>query len=576
MKVRFGIVGLFFLFAFLAILARLFYWQVIMAKDLSDQARKQYQVGETVTAPRGNILADDESILAGRDEGWTIYASLTEVKDSVTRIADLMAPILAEKKEDGEKLSNQDILDEASRIKSVLSSQDVVWVPIKRKVNSDNKKNIAAMNISGVGFESQDLRVYPEASSAAHLLGFVGKNSQGEDKGYFGLEGYYDLVLSGKPGYVMQDADAQGTPIMIDTLKQASAVEGIDIVTNINKGIQIDVEKKLKDGIEKYGAKSGTVIVMDPKNGSIISMASYPSYDPEDYSKYSDDYFRNPAISDSFEPGSVFKVVVMASGLDAGAVRPETKCDICDAPLKVDKYMIETWNNKYHPDSTMTDVIVNSDNVGMSFVGQKLGMENMYKYIRAFGFGELTGVDLEGEATPEIRKKGTWNIVDLATASFGQGVAVTPIQMVRAVSAIANDGVLVKPMVVKRLKQEGWEQNVENSAGKQIISKESADEVTLMMAEAAKSGESKWTYLKGFKVAGKTGTAQIPIAGHYDSTNTIASFIGFAPYDNPRFVMLVTLKQPQTSTWASETAAPLWYSIAKDLFYHFGMRPEGS
>jgi cell division protein FtsI/penicillin-binding protein 2 len=303
-------------------------------------------------------------------------------------------------------------------------------------------------------------------------------------------------------------------------------------------------------------------------------MASFPSYDPATYWDFGDEYFKNPAISSTFEPGSVFKVVIMASALDMGAVEPDTICDICDKPFQVDKYFIETWNNKYHPNSTMTDVIVNSDNVGMSFVSQKMGADALYDYLTKFGIGKLTGVDLQGEIAPELRAKGTWNIVDLATASFGQGVAITPIELIKAVSTVANGGVEAIPQVVKSLQGSGWEQKNEVKTGKRIISDTAAKEMTAMMVEAAQNGESKWTSLKGFKVAGKTGTAQIPIAGHYDVEKTMASFIGFAPADNPKFVMLVILKEPQSSVWASETAAPLWYSIAKDIFPYLGIQPE--
>ncbi len=303
---------------------------------------------------------------------------------------------------------------------------------------------------------------------------------------------------------------------------------------------------------------------MDPKTGGILAMASYPSYDPAKYYEFDGTKYRNPSISDTFEPGSVFKVIVMAAGLDVGVIEPDTKCDICDKPLKVDKYYIETWDRKYHADTTMTEVIVHSDNVGMSFVAQKLGEEKMYDYLTKFGIGKITGIDLQGESSVPLRKKGTWNIVDLMTSSFGQGVATTPIQIVRAVGAIANNGFLVTPKVVKNNKNDGV----------QIISKEAAKKMTDIMIESSKHGESQWTNLKGFSIAGKTGTAQIPIEGHYDATKTIASFVGFAPANDPKFVMIVTLKEPQSSQWASETAAPLWYSIAKDLFQYYGIQPE--
>jgi len=303
-------------------------------------------------------------------------------------------------------------------------------------------------------------------------------------------------------------------------------------------------------------------------------MSSYPSYDPGSYWKFGDEFFKNPAVSDSFEPGSVFKILVMAAALDAKAVEPDTICDVCAGPVKVDKYTIETWNREYNPDSSMTDIIVHSDNVGMTFVGSKLGADALYDYLDKFGIGNLTGIDLQGEASPTLRKKGSWSIVDLATASFGQGVAITPIQMIKAGAIIANGGRVVSPHVVTKLEKDGWQEDVSGETGEKVLSDEAASQIKAMMVEAAKNGEAKWTYQRGFSVAGKTGTAQIPVEGHYDAEKTIASFIGFAPYDDPKFVMLVTLKEPKSSQWASETAAPLWYSIAKELFFYFGMMPE--
>ena len=375
------------------------------------------------------------------------------------------------------------------------------------------------------------------------------------------MEGYYDLILSGKPGFVTREKDAKGFPILLGDFREITAIGGVDLLTHTDKTIQHILDKGLLSGIEKYGAAGGTAIVMNPKDGAILAMSSYPSYDPVNYSKFGDEFFKNPAVSNSFEPGSIFKILIMSAALEEDVVTPETKCEVCDGPLKVDKYYIETWNQVYHPESTMVDVIVNSDNVGMAWVAQRLGKDMLHDYLKAFGVGELTGIDLQGEATPKLREKESWNIVDLTTAGFGQGVAVTPIQMVRATSAIANKGVLVVPQVVDRLVGEGWEENIKSEVGGRVITDATASQVTAMMVEAAKNGEAKWTHLKGFKVAGKTGTAQIPIAGHYDEEKTIATFIGFAPADDARFVMLVTIREPSSSPWASETAAPLWLWI---------------
>lgn len=569
MKTRLRLVSAIFVLAFLALIARLFFWQILKGKKLSSEARAQYNVGRNIEAPRGNILASDGTWLAARSDSWLVYASLPDIKEDERAIADKLAPFFVE--EDSER---NELLEEVDRLVGLMSRKEVVWSPLKHDVSNEVKENIEVLGMEGIGFEREEDRFYPEASTAAHLLGFVGKNDEGENIGYFGLEGYYNLTLSGKPGFVAEELDPRGIPIPIGETQEVSAIGGVDLLTHIDKTIQLALDEKLLEGIETYGAKGGTAIVMDPKTGAVLGMSSYPSYEPGNYEEYGDSYFKNPAVSDTFEPGSIFKVLVMSSALDDGAVEPDTKCDICDGPLKVDKYYIRTWNNEYNPDSTMTDVIVHSDNVGMAFVGQKLGADKLYDYLSNFGIGKATGVDLQGEAAANLREKGTWNIVDLSTASFGQGVAATPMQIIRAVSAIANDGVIVRPQVVDELIWSGWEEDIRPEEEGRVISKEAADEMTAMMAEAAKSGEAKWTHLSGFNVAGKTGTAQIPIEGHYDEDKTIASFVGFAPYDDPEFVMLVTLREPETSPWASETAAPLWYSIAKDLFIHFGIQPR--
>lgn len=568
MQAKVKILLVFFIILFLLLVARLIYWQVIKGSELSGKAKLQYNSSQITSAPRGNIVAGDGSLWVIRTEAWKIIANTNEITDEPKKIAHQLSTFFVEDPND-----NNLLLDEEQRIISLLTKKSS-YIPIKDRVKGEIKKNIEALKIKGISFEVQEDRYYPEASAAAQLLGFVGKDESGADIGYFGLEGYYDLPLSGKPGFIGRQQDAQGSPILLGGTKEVTAISGVDLVTSIDKRVQILAEEKLKEGLEKYGAEGGNVTIMNPKNGEIMAMASLPSYDPSQYRLYSDALFKNPVISNAFEPGSIFKVLIMAAGVDAGAVRPETECDICSGPLKLDIYYIKTWNNVYHPNISMTDVIVDSDNVGMSFVGQKLGADKLYDYLNNFGIGSKTGIDLQGEVAPAIRKKGTWNIVDLATASFGQGIAVTGIEMVRAVAVIANGGTLVNPHVVKSVKGDGWQEEIKIEPGKRVIGKKSAEEIAQMMVKAANEGEAKWAKIPGFSVAGKTGTAQIPVAGHYDATNTNHSFIGFAPVGNPKFIMLVTLQSPQSSPWAAETAAPLWYSIAKDLFPYLGIQPE--
>ena len=568
MQAKIKFVAVLFILAFLGLIARLGYWQIIRGSELAEDAQNQYSSSEVTKAPRGNILASDGSFWVIRKDAWLVFANTNEVTDSPKNIANKLSPFFVE--EDSDRLT---LLTEVSRIETLLGKKGA-WIPIKQKVDPAIKKNIEALKIDGIEFESQEARYYPEASSAAQLVGFVGKNDEGGDVGYFGLEGYYNLALSGKSGYVGREKDARGAPILLGGSKEVSARPGVDLSTNVDKRIQILSEEKLKEGLERYGAQSGSVIVMNPMDGRILAAAGYPSYDPSTYWEYGDSFFKNPVISNSFEPGSIFKVLVMASGLDAGVVEPDTECDVCGGPLKVDKYFIKTWNNEYQEGITMSDTIIHSDNTGMAFVGQKLGADALYDYLDKFGIGKLTGVDLQGEATSRMRERGTWNVVDLATTSFGQGIAVTGIQMIRAVSAIANGGYLVTPRIVEKIQGDGWSEDVRTDTPKRIISQKAAKEITQMMVEAAANGEAKWTNLRGYRVAGKTGTAQIPVAGHYDTENTNHSFVGFAPADKPKFIMLVTLQSPQSSPWASETAAPLWYTIAKDLFPYLAIEPE--
>lgn len=568
MAKRINFVLVFFFLCFLALISKLFIWQVIKGSDLSNSAKGQYQVGQVMEAPRGNILAADGSTLVARRDVWLLFAEPPNLKEKPDKISEKLAPLLVT-----DATNKNDVFEKYQSLDNLLSKKGSLWIPLEHKLSAEVKGNIEALGFSGLGFEKEEDRYYPEGSVAAQLLGFVGKNEEGGNVGYFGLEGYYDLTLSGREGYREGDKDAKGSPILLGNYKESSALMGVDLVTTIDKTVQLTIEKKIKEGIEKYGAIGGSVVVMDPATGKVLGMASYPSFDPKKYQEYGDTLFKNPIISDTFEPGSIFKVLIMASALDSEAVKPDTICDICTGPLKVDKYQIETWDNKYFPDSTMTDVILHSDNIGMAFVGQKLGADTLYDYLDKFGIGKETGIDLQGEVAVPLRKKGTWNIVDLATASFGQGVAVTGIEMIRAVAGVANDGMMPTPYVVSTLKGEGWQEEIKPKI-ERVISESAAEEMTAMMVNAAKNGESKWAYPKGFSVAGKTGTAQIPIAGHYDPTSTNASFIGFSPAQNPKFIMLVTLNKPSSSQWASETAAPLWYSIAKDLFLYFGIQPE--
>ncbi|HVF69214.1 MAG TPA: penicillin-binding protein 2, partial [Xanthomonadales bacterium] len=314
--------------------------------------------------------------------------------------------------------------------------------------------------------------------------------------------------------------------------------------------------------------------IMDPTTGAMIAMSSFPTFDPRHYQEYSDKLYKDPLISDTYEPGSTFKPLVMAAALDAGLVKPETKCPICAGPVSIGGYEISTWNNKYVSGGTMTDVIKRSDNTGMVYIGQSLGLDRIMSYINKFGFGEQTGIDLQGEVVPSIRPRDSWYPIDLATASFGQGITVTPIQLLTAFSSIANGGKRMEPHVVSKITTSTGENiDIEPKVLGKPISERTAHVITEMMVNAVDNGESKFAKPKGYRIAGKTGTAQIPVEGRYDANKTIASFIGFAPADDPKFLMLVVIDRPTSSIYGAETAAPIFFKVAKNMFTYYGIPP---
>lgn len=548
----------FFIFLFFVIILRLFYWQIVKSEELSFWGRSQYGAQIEFLPQRGEIKTLDNFPIAANKLSFLAFANPKELKDK-KKAAEILATVLG--------------IDSAS-VSSQLSL-DRAWVPIKSKVDSKEKEEIESLKLAGIGFREESLRFYPEASMAAHLLGFVGKNEPGEDKGYFGLEGYYDRQLRGKSGIAIVIHDAFGRPILSKANESSSVVNGRRLILNIDRSIQFIAEKRLKEGIERYAASGGMVGILDPKTGGVISMASFPSFDPKNYQNYPESLFKNPFLSNTYEPGSTFKSLVMAAALDSKVVDPLTKCSICDRPVEIGEYEIKTWDNKYHKGISMVDVIKYSDNTGMVFVARSLGLKRMLEYLKKFGIGELTGIDLQGEVVSSLRPQNLWYPIDLATAGFGQGISLTPIELLVAFASIGNEGKRMEPHVVSKIETpEGQTINIRPVVLNRPISSTTAKVMTEILVNAVDKGEARWAKPKGYRIAGKTGTAQIPIAGHYDPNKTIASFIGFAPADNPRFAMFVILDRPTTSIYGSETAAPIFFEIAKDILTYYGIAPS--
>lgn len=548
-----GLVGVWYVL----IIGRLFYWQILSYGKLATAASDQHYFKLTLPARRGEILSHDETPLVINTTAYLVYAEPKKITDTRRFITEVSS-----------------ILDQDdTTIEERISQTGIVWVVLARKVDKEKINVLMDKKLKGLGFEKEGKRFYPEASMAAHLLGFVASDESGEDKGYFGIEGKYDRELRGRNGFLVQEKDARGAPIILGEEERIAPEDGRNLVLWLDKTIQKIVEANLRRGIERYGAKEGTVVIMHPKTGAIIALASEPSYDPRNFLQYPKEWYKNPAVTAAFEPGSTFKALIMVSALNEDAIEPDTKFNE-GGPVQMDDYVIRTWDSNYHGEITMTEVLQYSSNVGMLFVGEKLGRVATLRYITDFGFGVPTGVDLEEEVSPQLRSSDQWLPIDLATATFGQGIAVTPLQMVRAVAALANNGKLMEPKVVKKIiDPKGKIIEVKPKVIRKVIEPEAARQIIEMMVTAVEYGEAKWAKPKGYKVAGKTGTAQIPVAGHYDSDKTIASFFGFAPAEDPQFVMLVTLREPTSSPWGSETAAPLFFTIAKELFAYLGIPP---
>lgn len=512
---------------------------------------------QEIPAPRGEIIGKDASPFVSNQPAYLVYLEPKRVKEPI-KVQKLLRETLD--------------IDEATLASQMKS--DLLWLPLKRRVSKEQIADVLKLGIEGIGSQEEDIRYYPEGSMSAHLLGFVGSAYDGSPKGYFGLEGYYDRELRGRYGVLRQAKDAKGDPILIGLSDRILAESGKSLQLHVDRAVQYLVEKKLLDGIQRYQAKGGTVTIMDPHSGAILAMAAFPAYDPRAFSEYPYELYKNPIISEAYEPGSTFKVLIMAAAIEHQLITPTT-IFAEKGPVEVDGLHIKTWNDKYGGAITTKEILERSSNVGMVAIAQKLGKDRMVAAIEDFGFGKVTGVDLEEESSPTLRPKNEWRNIDLATASFGQGIAVTPIQMVRAVSAIANGGKIFTPRVVSSMIGDGNQPiEIKPQVIRQVITSRTAKTITEMMIAAVDNGEARFFKPRGYTIAGKTGTAQIPVAGHYDREKTIASFVGFAPAFNPVFTMLVTIREPTTSPWGSETAAPLFFEIAKELLLYYGVQPQ--
>ena len=502
---------------------------------------------------------------------------------------------------------------------------------LREIMKKDAEEHPGVENYAGLGFQEEYYRYYPEGTLAANVLGFVDK----EGKGQYGIEETFDKILKGKKGIFKAQRDSVGRQITVGDSVIQPAVNGEDITLTIDRTIQLEVEKILSAGVKKYNANSGQVIILDPKTSKVIAMAHAPSFNPNNYSAvfnkvdidfspedleslisiddsdthfyfyrnwdtddkfevfkdieegkdpvyqryenwYGPEVYQNKIVSSIYEPGSVFKPIAMVAAIDDGDVTPNTVY-YETGPIKVDEFEIHNSTDEYRGRQTMTNVLEQSSNIGMAFVAKTIGRNLFYSYMMKFGFGQKTGIEFENEESGRIEYFTKWADSELVTHAFGQGIAVTPLQMVNAYAALANKGLLMQPYIVESITdKDGKITYTEPFAINQVISEESANTITAMLVSAVENGVANKAQVDGHYVAGKTGTSQTykwgkPLSG---AGTTITSFAGYGPIDDPKFVVLVKLDRPRTSEWGSETAAPIFKEIATFLFDYYNIPPD--
>ncbi len=649
---RIRIVSAVFLIAFGVIIIRLFTLMILDHEKYSLEANRQHFNKRQLVAKRGSIYFSDNSPLAINASTYMMFAvpaEMTDTSDVNKKLRKKLKELILrekvdldseKKKDEDSKKKKEDVTPSVSPVPSIeeeeekdkikiffpssihslkralleqggnwqdklddalekslddaLADKKNQYAQIVTKLTDAQKKDFESLHLPGIHFEMRQDRIYPEGSLAAHVLGIVGKDSAGNDIGYFGLEGFYDGYLAGKSGYEFSERDIDGRPIPNGRVTESKPIDGRDLVLTLKRGVQYIVEKKLKEGVEKYGAQNGTVIVMDPNSGEVLAMASFPTFSPAywvdeltgetDISKV--DVFRNTAISSNYEPGSVMKPMTMSMAINEGLVTPNTIYHDT-GPVKYSGYLVRTWNNKYSGDITMTQILELSNNTGAAWVGHQVGFSRFADYVDKFGLGQKTGIDLQGEEQGIVRDPNSWRDIDLANMSFGQGISLTPIQLITAFSSLVNGGKLYKPFVVKEMISK------KPSEGGKIIRNQidtnpivvtstikpfTSEQIRYMLKSVVENGEFKWFVKQAgmdrYEVGGKTGTAQIPVNGRYDPNQTNVTFIGFAPVDEPKFVMVMKLSKPSTSTYSATTVVPLWMATARELMDTFSIPPS--
>lgn len=546
-----------FLLAFFAILLgligiRLAWIQVARAHDYTAQATSQRMRDIEVPARRGTIYDREGEPLAKSVSASTVYAAPNTIKDKAGTARAIASVIGGDEAEYLTKLN-----------------RDNGFVYIARKIDVDRAKQLEALKLPGIGFLDDSKRMYPSGQLACQTLGFVGVDGNG----LAGIEKRYDDILAGKPGVLLGERDPYGRPIPGGVQKNVDAVDGQDIVLTIDKDIQYHAQLELAKAVKKWAAKSGSVIVMNPRNGEIYAMASTPGFDPNDYSRAKVDAFRNKPVSDAYEPGSTIKSLTAAAVIDKGLFKPDSMFQL-PPTLHVAGRTIHESHPRGAVKWSLTKIVTNSSNVGAVKVGIKLGKQGLYDYFSRFGLTEATGVDYPGEARGWLPTPDLWSDSSIANIPFGQGVSATPLQLCRAIGSIANEGVLTTPHFLLDVPQNRAANRTWPT--KRAISSNAASETTGMLAQVITEGTGSEAAVAGYTVAGKTGTAQValPNGRGYAGGTYIGSFIGYLPVEDPQLLICVKLDQPRNAIYGGVIAAPVFSKVAAFAVAHLKVPPS--
>ncbi|MFQ5672088.1 MAG: peptidoglycan D,D-transpeptidase FtsI family protein [Nitrospinales bacterium] len=536
-----------------ALFGKLLYLQIFQHEELLAQSEKQYARTVKIFYGRGKIFDRNLNELAANLEVESVYANPQEIPDKAY-VASKLATTL--------KMSRDNVL------RKLFSKKNFVW--IKRKCDLQETEKLGKLHLAGVGFITEHKRFYPKRELAASVIGFVGVDNQG----LAGAEHFYDSILKGGVSREVIKKDARGKSIRIVGKQHEPSSQRADVVLTIDETIQFITEYQLVKQVRRYRAKAGIAVVMNPNTGEIYAMAGVPRYNPNDFSAYPAPSWKNPIIANSYEPGSIFKPFVAAAAIETGVARPNDIFFCENGVYTVGNKRIREADNHKFGWLSMRNIIIKSSNIGTIKVAEKLGKYRLYEFIRKFGFGDKAGIKLPGETAGQLRHVSKWSKLSLASISFGQEIGVTPIQMVTALSAIANGGNLMRPYLTKSIRQNGVvTQSFKPLVIKRVISGNTSRQIVEILKGAVKFGTGARAALPGYEVAGKTGTAQTfdPRTKAYSKSEFISSFAGFVPADAPELAILVMIDGPKNVYWGSIVAAPVFREIAKQALRYLNV-----